>query len=378
MTVTYTPEALQKIAWSAYPEVLNKKNAIKADLKNMPWKAFLEKVSTDAPIGGVTATGVNGLTVKYQTQSDLDIQGFERRDALAFNEQQIELETLFPWSNVHMGLTYVHDDMEAACGVTIIPNAARSKSLGKGDGSSLGKLVDYWMATLEAQDDAFDVKMDQTLLTDNSANAKLPQGLDAYMSIPAASGRVTTGSIGSKLRSSSDVLQHYAEVGLTYGAGGTLRAGLTRARRAANLNTRGLAKGGSGVDFIMAGAGAIDRYTAYAEANNINYNTNLADKKRMADIGLPDSGISFEGIPIVHNPTFEILDTLLAPASPWTRRMYGLNSKAWRMAYAPGKKKLISFPADPHNQRITNVSLDSKCVLIPEIINCNFVATLAS
>lgn len=379
MASSYPAEALQKIAWSSYQGVLNKKDPIKADRKNMPWFNFLSKNEGSAPLIGASATGLNGPVVKYQLTAEFDLQGIERRDQLAFSDSPIELETQFPWSTIHQGLEVVHDDIETATGISIMPNQPRSKSLGKLDSESDAyKLTDYWMSLMDAFDDKFDINFDQLTLTDNSANPKLPQGLDAYMSVPAATGLVTTGSIGTKLRSSSEVLQHYAEVGLTYGAGGTLRAGLTRARRQANLNMRGITKGTNGIDFIMAGAGAIDRYVAFATANNIQFTTTLADKKRMADIGLPDSGISFEGIPIIHNPTFEILDAQLAPASPWTRRMYGLNSKTWRMAYAPGKKKLLSFPMDPSDQRITRISLDSKCVLIPEAINCNFLVTLAS
>ena len=379
MASTFTPEALQGIIYAAYPAVLNKKSQIKADRKAMPFWNFLSKNEGNAPVAGATATGINGPTLKYQLTSDLDIQGFERRDVLAFSEGPIELETIFPWSNVHMGQEFVHEDLEAACGITIVPNQARSNRIGKVDSESQAQvLVDYWMAKLEAQDDKFDIALDYTLLADNSANPKLPQGLDAYMSIPAASGLVTTGTLGTKLRSSSIVLQHYAEVGLTYGAGGTLRAGLTRARRQANLNLRGMEMGQGGIDFIMAGAGAIDRYVGYATANNIQFTTTLADKNRLADIGLPDTGISFEGIPIIHNPTFENLDAALAPASPWTRRMYLLNSKTWQMSYAPGKKKVLSFPHDPSDMRITRVSLDSKLVLLPKAINCNAVVTLAS
>jgi hypothetical protein len=379
MAATFTPEALQGIIYAAYPAVLNRKAQIKADRKAMPFWNFLSKNEGNAPVAGVTATGVNGPTIKYQLTSDLDIQGFERRDVLAFSEGPIELETAFPWSSVHMGQEFVHEDIETACGITIVPNQARSNRIGKVDSESQAQvLVDYWMAKLEAQDDKFDIALDFTLLADNSANPKLPQGLDAYLTIPATSGLVTTGTLGTKLRSSSAVLQHYAEVGLTYGSGGTLRAGLTRARRQGNLNLRGMEMGQGGIDFIMAGAGAIDRYVAFATTNNIQFTTTLADKNRLADIGLPDTGISFEGIPIIHNPTFENLDAALAPASPWTRRMYMLNSKTWQMSYAPSKKKVMSFPQDASDVRITRVSLDSKLVLIPKAINANAVITLAN
>lgn len=379
MATVFTPEAIQAGLYASYPAVLNKKKQIKADRKALPWFNFLTKNEGSAPVIGINASGTNGPIVKYQLTSDLDIQGFERRDVLAFSEAPIELETQFPWSNVHMGQEFVHDDIEAQTGMIIVPNAARGQRIGKADSESQALvIVDYWMAKLEAQDDKFDIAMDLTLLSDNSANPKLPQGLDACMPIPAASGLVTTGTLGGKTRAGNPVLQHYAEVGLTYGVGGTLRAGMTRARRQANLSLRGMDMGQGGVDFVMMGAGAIDRYVSFCTANNIQFLTQLGDKSRTADIGFPDTGITFEGLPVVHNPTFEVLDALLAPASPWTRRVYMLNSKTWQMSYAPGKKKLLSFPLDPSDVRVTRVSLDSKNVLIPLAPNANSVCTIVS
>ena len=376
---TFTPEALQGIVYAAYPGVLNKKKQIKADRKAMPWFNILEKWEGAAPVAGASAAGINGPILKYQLTAEFDLQGFERRDVLGFTESPIELETQFPWANVHMGQEFVHEDIEVACGLTIVPNQTRGKNIGKFDSESQAQvLVNYWDAKLEAMDDKFDIAVDQMLLSDNSANPKLAQGLDAYLTVPAATGLVTTGSIGTKLRAASPVLQHYAEIGLTYGASGTLRAGLTRARRQANLSLRGMEMGTEGVDFIMAGAGAIDRYVTFCTSNNIQFLTQLADKKRLADIGIPDTGISFEGIPIVHNPTFEVLDTLLAPASPWTRRMYMLNSKTWQLSYAPAKKKVMSFPDDAGDVRLTRVSLDSKLVLLPKAPNGNALVTLAA
>ena len=332
-----------------------------------------------AGVAGVTSSGVNGPVLKYQLTADLDLQGFSRRDVLGFGEAPIDLETQFPWSNVHMGQVLVHEDIEAAGGVTIVPNQARNRNMGKTDTLDQASiLVDYLEAKLEAMDDKFDIAVDQMLLTDNSADPKLAQGLDAYLTIPAATGLVTTGGIGTKLRAQSIVLQHYAEIGLTYTAGGTLRDGLTRARRQANLNLRGMDMGQSGVDYLMVGAGFLERYVRFCTNNNIQFTTSMADKKRMIDAGIPDTGVTFEGIPLIHNPTFEILDTLFAPASPWTRRAYMMNSKTWQLSYAPKKKKVMSFPPDAADVRESRISLDSKLVLLPKAPNCNAVITVVN
>lgn len=372
MASSFTPEVLAKIAYAAFNAVYNPKNPLVIDRKALPWWSFLAKHEDSAPM-----SGPNGVQIKYKTDIGLDIQGWERKDALAFAEGNIELDTVFPWSNVHMGAELIHDDIEAM-GYVVLPNQPRGKNFAKAlSESERYRLINYVSEFIESMDDKFDVQMDLTLHRDNSSDPKLPQGLDAYLPVGAAAGGayVTSGSIGGKPRSSFPELQHYCYTGATVTLGGTLRGALTTARREANLRSRGRA---GQIDYIMAGAGAIDRYVSYATTNNIQFRTELSDSTRKVDIGFPDTGLHFEGIPIIHNPTFEVLDAQDAPASPWTRRMYLLNSKTWKMAYVPGKKKYFSAPLDDADQRITRLSLDSKAVLLPLNNNANAIVTLAS
>jgi hypothetical protein len=371
MASTFTPEGLQRIAYSVYNGVYNRRDPLVVDRKAMPFWSFLARQEDTAPLAGA-----DGIVVKYKTDIGLDIQGWERKDPLAFAEGNIELSAKFPWSNVHMGQEIVHDDLEAM-GYVVLPNQPRGKNFAKPDSESEAyRMVNYLEEIVEAMMDKFDVQLDETMHRDNSADPKLPQGLDAYLPTAATTGYVTSGSLGGLVRSSTPEVQHYCYVGATYASGGTLAAALTTARREANLKARG--RTGGGVDFILAGAGAIDRYQSYARVNNMFNQTLIGDGKRKVDIGIPDSGLHFEGIPIVHDPTFEILDAKDAPSLPWTRRMYLINSKTWKMAYAPGKKKYFSAPMDEGDQRITRLSLDSKAVLLPLITNANAIVNIAS
>jgi hypothetical protein len=368
---TFTPEGLQKIAYSAYNGVFNRRDPFVIDRKAMPFWSFLARNEDTAPLAGA-----DGVIIKYKTDIGLDIQGWERKDPLAFAEGSIELQAKFPWSNVHMGTELVHDDIEAM-GYVVLPNQPRGKNFAKPDSESEAyRMINYMEEYVEGMMDKFEVQLDETLHRDNSADPKLPQGLDAYLPNGAATGYVTTGSIGGLSRASTPEVQHYCYVGATYGSGGTLASAMTTARREANLRARG--RTGGGVDFILAGAGAIDRYVSYARANNLFYMTQTGDSKRKYDIGIPDTGLHFEGIPIVHDPTFEILDAKDAPSLPWTRRMYILNSKTWKMAYAPGKKKFFSAPMDEGDQRVTRLSLDSKLSLLPTVTNANAIVNVAS
>lgn len=210
------------------------------------------------------------------------------------------------------------------------------------------------------------------MLADNSASPKLINGLDGYL--PIAN---TAGTIGGVPRSNL-VVRHYVETGATYSAGGTLAAALTRARRTANLNSRGRSVGNKGVDFIMTGAAGMDRFVSYAKNNNLQVWTQAKGTPTL-DIGIADSALHFEGIPVIHNPSFEIMDQLNPGlSSPWTRRFYLVNSQTWKFATAPGKDKFFSAPMDPSDTRLTRLSLDTKGVLLPLVPNANAIVTVAS
>jgi hypothetical protein len=369
MTITFPAEALQRIAYAVNVAVVNKLDPITIDRKNMPWLSAINKRKDSSGLAGSA-----GPIVKLKVNGGLDLQGFERRDQLIFGESNIELSLQYPYSNVHEGLEIVHDDLENM-GYVVTPNGPRgsknfAKKLSEDDAN---RLVDYLSEQVEDMYDNFDVKMDQLLLTDNAADPKLPQGLDNYM--PIAN---TTGTIGGQSRT-NPLLQHFVSTGMTYIAAGTARTVLTQARRTANLNARGRTIGSSGIDFIMAGAGALDRYVSFCVANNIQFTTQISDKNRSIDIGIPDSGITFEGIPVVHNPSFEVLDTLNPGlAQPWTRRMYLINSKTWKLLVAPGKDKFFSAPMDEADYRISRLSLDSKLVLAALCPNANALVTFAA
>ena len=381
MGITFTPDAIQRIAYAAYNGVYNRRKPIIIDRKRMPWLSFLSKHEDTAPL-----SGAQGVIIKQKIYGGLDVQGWERRDPLNFAEQDFELETQFPWANLHEGALFVHDDIEAM-GFTVLPNQPRGKNFAKADSESDAyKLVDWVSEAIEDMMDTFDVKFDQLMQADNSANPKLPQGLDAYWPIGSTPGMVTdgdgtrgyysSGSVGGKTRSAFPDLQHFVWYNATYGANGSLRKALTVARREAELRSRGRTKGG--ITFIKAGAAFIDKYVAFAQANGIQYHLMPAGTPKL-DIGIPDTGLHFEGVPIIHDPTHEIRDTIEGTLTvPWTRRAYLVDVDSVCVAYAPGKKRYFSAPMDEGDMREVRLSLDSKLVLLPKVTNANAVVAVAA
>jgi len=382
MGIAFTPEALQKIAYSTYPVVLNKKAPIKADRRRMPGLAlFSDSKET------VATNGAYGPIVKYQVQSNVDMQGWERKDRLLFTEQTIELDSQFPFANVHHGWEVVHDDIEAAVGGTVLPNQfPRGKSIVRADSKADAlRLVDWMTAAQEAFMDKRNVNLDQMLWRSNSYDPKLPTGFDGYWPRAVCSGMTTItggvygyynlGSIGGRLRSQyPDVLQHFIWLGATATADGTLRRALNTARYEAELRSRGRTTGG--IKMIMAGRRAAENYVKFATLNGWRINTSPTETAKL-DIGIPTSGLEMEGIPIVINPTFKLLDSVENPTYKWDDCMFLIDADAFTLGYAGGKENVFSSPPDEGDQRITRFSLDDKMLLIPKVPNAVAIVHIA-
>lgn len=374
MGISFTPEALQKIAYSTFDAVLNKNAPIKADRRRMPGLALFADSKETVP-----TNGAYGPILKYQVQSNIDMQGWERKDHLLFTEQTIELDTQYPFANVHHGWEVVHDDIEAAVGGTVIPNQyPRGKNIIRADSKAdMFRLVNWMTAAQEAFMDKRNVNLDQMLWRSNSADPKLPSGFDAYWPRGATAGMVTdsggtygyysAGSIGGRLRSQyPDVLQHYVWLGATTAASGSLRLALNSARYEAELRSRGRTSGG--IKMIMAGRRAAENYVKYATLNNWRVNTEANGTPKL-DIGIPTSGLEMEGIPIVINPTFKLLDAIENPTYKWDDCMFLIDEDAFTLGYANAKENVFSSPPDEGDQRITRFSLDDKMVLLPKVPN---------
>ncbi len=356
-----SPEALQEIAYSIYDYVDNTGNPFIIDRKKTPFWSMLQTMAKDAP-------AVNGIiTIKYKRDGGLTIQHWEGRDRLEFEEMRIDFDLIFDFTQSHMGLEILHQELKDA-GYSIVPNGPRGKSFAtKISKANAFRLVNLLEEKIEEMMDGWMRELDVIYHRDGTADPLSPVGLDALMPLVN-----TSGTIGGKSRSNV-LLQHHVILNSTVTAGGTLIADLTTLRRNANLNTRGF-KGE--VDVMFAGSEWLDNYTEYCRLNELRYNAKV-DGVSKIDFGIPDTAIHFEGIPVIHDPTLDDL-AVLENDTTWQRRCYGLNSKTWRFYHPPSENKQFSAPLDPSDQRISRLSLDGRHALALIKPNGNFLNTVAA
>ncbi len=359
-----TPEFIQEVAYAVHDEVMNRRDPIIPDRQAFPWWSFLMTKRAER-----TFTG-GKVVVKMQKDGGLEAEHWTGRQVLTFQENRVDLQMEFEPRRTHIGVEFVHTELEDE-GYTVTPNEPRgqtfAKKIAKAD---VDRVMNIFEQRIEDMMDAWDTRLDRIFHLDGTQDSLAPAGLDALMPLDN-----TSGTIGGQPRT-DPIFQHNVALGSTLGAGGSLERDLQQLIRDCEVNNRGTP---SKIDFIMAGWEWIDGYIAYARANDMPYERNggMGPVKKL-DIGVPDSAIHFNGIPIVHNPTFETLDRQgLYNGTKWTKRAYLLASKTWQFGFQAGKLKKFSAPMDPCDQRVTRLSLDGRHVLIPKKPNANAVNTIS-
>lgn len=356
-----SPEALQEIRYSVYDEVHNPKNPYIYDRVNMPTLSMLMKRARKrSGVGEI-------IQAKIQRNGGLRRQHFSGRQILEHRQSRVDFELEFEYNRTFVGLELEHEELERE-GYRIIPHGPRGRSFAKSlTEASAIKIMNIFEQKIEDLDNQFDEEMNEVLILDGSQDTQAPQGMEAYMTLDPAAG-----DLGGKPRTDK-ALQHQVLTGTTTTSGGTMEKHLRQLIRAANLNNRGFR---SNIDFIRAGADWIDGYIDFAKANNLNYEHPPTEIKRL-DVGIPDSALHFQNIPIIHDPTMEILDSKFPIGYSRTKSAMGVATKTWELAHAPGKLKEFSAPLDPPDQRFTWMGIESRVALIPTKISGNFLNVLA-
>lgn len=366
MSVMIAPAFLQEAAYAANEEVINPNDPVIPDRQAYPFLSMLMKRKRSMVFTRGKAV------LKLQRNGGLELEHFDGRQVLTFDENRVDAEMEFTPRRSHIGVEFVHTQLEDE-GYTVEPNAPRrGKSFAKKiPGADVYRIMDILKQRIDDMDDSFDTQLNEVFHLDGTHDSLAPLGLDALLPLDN-----TSGEIGGQPRT-DPIFQHNVALDSGYGAGDDLERDLQRLVRDCQRNNRGTP---SRIDYIKAGEGWIDRYVAWARANDMPYKRVGGDSAaRRVDIGIPDSAIHFNGIPVVHDPTHEDLDAAgLYSGTPWTRRAYFLASKTWIFGYQTGKLKKFSAPLDPSDQRITRMSLEGRHVLLPTKPNGNGVHTFAA
>jgi len=135
--------------------------------------------------------------------------------------------------------------------------------------------------------------------------------------------------------------------------------------------------GNSAPDFILVGGAFLDAYRKNA-GQTIN--------RQINDGGNSKGGVSldasvtktyFKGVELVWDPVFDVLDTLDAPATPWAKRCYFINSKFLKLRPIKGHWMISRKPPRVYDRYVHYWALTAKAGMTTGKRNAHAVLSIA-
>lgn len=300
-------------------ETYSKKDPIDQINKNRPTLEWLMKNKEMSLFGN----GYHNESIHISNGSNY--QNYFGSDAVTYNDRDPTRLAKFAYSNFHDGFGFDEDQL-AANGI-IVTDDKEAVATGAEKIQINNLLKNSYYALKNSVQDGLNLEC----LQDGSSSTKVVKGLDHLVSTTPSTG--TVGNIAA----SNSYWQNNANLAI---ASANLLDEMEESHRACILY------GGQAPDFIAAGAAFIDAYrTVSVGTSGVIQRQIIVSEKGGTGVDASVTGLFFKGIPIIWDPSFEALDTLLGAITyPWTKRCYFLNTASIKLRPMQGHWMLNRKP----------------------------------
>jgi hypothetical protein len=278
--------------------------------------------------------------------------------AVGFNTRQTTDQAAFPWRRAVDGF-YIAYDTLFGNGIKVKEGERGAFKLEKNESVQLVQLLDEQMEAFKL---GFMEKLDIELHRDGTSSTDAVTGLDGLISLAP-----TTGTVGGLNRATATYWRNNASTAIASTVAGTLI-------QAMEVQWRACIRNGGAPDFILAGSDFIDAYRKYAVTLTQNVDASSAKKIDGATGTGASTGLYFKGVEIVWDPNFSTLDTLDAPAIPWEKRCYFINTKF--MDFRDDDMDIVS-PTRPHDTLALYNMINLRLALVLKRSNAHSVLAIA-
>lgn len=192
-------------------------------------------------------------------------------------------------------------------------------------------IVDQLEENYETLKLGFQRNFDLEMHRDGTQSTKAAPGLDALISTTPA-----VGVVGGLDPAVFTFWQNRTNLNISTAVAGTLVQAMEKTWRDC------MVIGGKRPDLIVCGSKFFDAYRNDAPLT-VNRQLQLAGRDASpkggfeVDNGAREDGVFFKGVPLVWDPTFDTLQSLLNPTINWDKRCYFLNSKSLRLRPYKGR-----------------------------------------
>jgi len=307
--------------------------------------------------------GNDSVVEQLRKSYGADLQWFQGSEAVTYNTRNTLDQAKFPWKGAHDGFE-MSEDYLLSNGITVT-DGGNPVTNSRGERLRLTNLFREAMEVLRL---GFEEQLDISLHT-TSTGAEI-DGLDSLVSLTP-----TVGVVGGIDRATNAWWQNQASPGLVES---TMITGMETEWRKCIIN-------GGAPDCIIAGANFVDVFRDAAKGEISRYMVQQTtfmtpsqfDPSVKQGSDATFTGLAFQGVPIMYDPTFEVLDVLDAGADPdWTDRCYFINSKHMKLRPAEGHDMIARKPPRAFGNYVHRWGLTWKGALTINRSNCHAVLSL--
>lgn len=275
--------------------------------------------------------GKQYVTEQIRKSNSSNFQWYRGSQVVTYNKRKNIEQSQYEWGSAHDGFA-LDEDRLAQNGIMI--HEGKGGNASKAEAIQLTNLLDEEIDALNA---GFDEKFDQALHLDGTQATDAIVGLDAIIA-----SAPTTGTVGGINSATNPWWRNHAATGLTTTTTtGTIWDSMVTAWRACIRN-------GGRPDAIIVGSTFLDGFRQFMMKTHgrIEYGP-MTVKSVEGGTGHKEgvaTGLYFNGIELEWDPGFEDLDSLYAPAIPWVKRCYFINSKYFRLRPMEGQDMVTRKP----------------------------------
>lgn len=270
---------------------------------------------------------------KVRITDSSNYQNYSYDDQVTYNTKDTVRLAPFQYYEAHDGFGMNETDL-ANKGIVITDdrNAVTTKA-------EKEIIVDQLQENYETLKTGFKRNFDLEMHRDGTQSTKAAPGLDALISTTPG-----TGTVGGLDPSVYTFWQNRTNLSISTASSGTLTQAWEKSWRDC------MTIGGMPPDAIFCGSKMFDAYRNDAPLT-VQRQIQLAGSDAtpkggfVVDNGAKDSGVFFKGVPVIWDPTFDTLQSLLNPTIPWDKRAYFLNSKSIRLRPYKGRWLIDRNPA---------------------------------